>query len=210
MHHDPTFWLLARAAGIAAYVLLTTSVLAGLLLKSRPSSRLRAATVTELHKSLAVSSVAALALHGVALVLDTTVKVTVLALLVPGLVSYRPAAVAAGVIAGWLLAAVTVSFWLRKRIGARAWRKLHWATYGLFVFATIHGITAGTDATQPWARNLYLGAVAAVAFATVWRALVRPARRAAPRNTTRPAERALTNDTAWPARRQALTEGETA
>ena len=179
MQHDPTFWLLARSAGLAAYVLLTGSVLAGLVLKSRPSVRLRAAIVTEFHKALAVLAVAALALHGAALVLDSTVKVTLTSLLVPGLVSYRPAAVAAGVVAGWLLAAVTASFWLRKHIGARTWRRLHWATYALFVLATVHGITAGTDSTQPWARDLYLGAVAAVVFGTVWRVLVRPAKRRA-------------------------------
>ena len=66
MHHDPTFWLLARAAGITAYALLTLSVLAGLLVKSRPFAKLRAATVTEIHKSLALMGLGALALHGAA------------------------------------------------------------------------------------------------------------------------------------------------
>lgn len=177
MHHDPTFWLIARAAGLTAYALLTLSVLAGLVLKSRPSRRLRAASVAELHKTLALTSLGALALHGAALVLDTTVRVTPVALLVPGLVAYRPAAVAVGVIGGWLLVLVTASFWLRKRIGVRNWRRLHWATYALFVVATVHGIAAGTDSTQPWARDLYLGAVGAVAAATAWRALVHPTRK---------------------------------
>ena len=105
-HHDPTFWLLARSAGLSAYVLLTLSVLAGLTLRSRPSPRLRAPLVAELHKTLAVSGLAALALHGVALVLDSTVKVTPAALVVPALVSYRPAAVAVGVVGGGLFGTV--------------------------------------------------------------------------------------------------------
>lgn len=180
MRHDPTFWLLARSAGLTAYALLTLSVLAGLVLKSRPSRRLRAAAVADLHKTLALTSIAALALHGVALVLDTTVKITVPALLMPGLVSYRPTAVAAGVVGGWLLVAITSSFWLRRRIGVAVWRRLHWLTYALFALATAHGITAGSDAYQPWARDLYLGAVGAVAAATVWRALVRPTRKRVP------------------------------
>jgi methionine sulfoxide reductase heme-binding subunit len=99
------------------------------------------------------------------------------ALLVPGLVTYRPLAVAGGVVAGWLFALVTASFWLRKRIGVRTWRRLHWATYLLFVLATVHGLTAGSDTVQPWARDLYLGAVGAVALATAWRALVHPTRK---------------------------------
>jgi methionine sulfoxide reductase heme-binding subunit len=180
MHHDPTFWLLARAAGLTAYVLLALSVLAGLVLKSRPSRRLRPASVVDAHKTLAVSSLGALGLHGAALVLDSTVKVTVIALLVPGLVAYRPMGVAAGVVAAWLLATVTVSFWLRTRIGVRAWRRLHWATYALFVLATLHGLAAGTDTAQPWGRGLYLGAIGAVTAATAWRALVHPTRKGVP------------------------------
>ena len=177
MHHDPTFWLIARAAGLTAYGLLTLSVFAGLVLKSRPSRRLRPATVVDLHRTLALTSIGALALHGAALVLDTTVKVSPAALLVPGLVAYRPTAVAAGVVAGWLLLLVTASFWARRHIGARNWRRLHWATYALFWLATVHGITAGTDTAQPWARDLYLGALGAVALATAWRALVQPIRK---------------------------------
>ena len=119
MHHDPTFWLLARASGLTAYVLLTLSVLAGLVLKSRPFARLRAATVTEIHKTLALTGLGALVLHATSLVLDTTVKVSIPALLVPGLVAYRPVAVAAGVVAAWLLVLITASFWFRKRIGVR-------------------------------------------------------------------------------------------
>lgn len=180
MHHDPTFWLLARASGLTAYVLLTLSVLAGLVLKSRPTTRLRPAGVADVHKTLALSGIGALVLHAVSLVLDTTVKVSLAALVVPGLVAYRPAAVAAGVVGGWLFAVITASFWLRKRIGVRMWRRLHWFTYALFGLATIHGITAGTDASQPWARGLYLGALGSVVAATAWRALVPPARKERP------------------------------
>lgn len=176
MHHDPTFWLLARASGLTAYTVLTLSVLAGLVLKSRPFRSLRAPDVVEVHKTLALTGLGALVLHGVSIVLDTTVKVSLVALFVPGLVAYRPAAVAAGVVAAWLFAVVAASFWVRRRIGTRLWRRLHWLTYALFGLATIHGISAGTDSTQPWARALYLGALGAVVAATAWRALVPPSR----------------------------------
>ncbi len=180
-HRDPTFWLLARASGITAYLVLTLSVLAGLVLKSRPFARLRAATVAEVHKSLALAALGALALHATSLVLDTTVKVSVSALVIPGLVAYRPLAVAAGVVAAWLFALITASFWLRKRIGMRAWRRLHWFTYALFGLSTFHGVTAGTDTARPWMHAIYLGAAGAVAGATAWRALVPPARRSIPK-----------------------------
>jgi methionine sulfoxide reductase heme-binding subunit len=175
--HDPTFWLLARSAGFAAYVLVTASVLAGLTLRSRPSARLRAAVVAEVHKTLALCGLGALALHGTALVLDSTVKVTPTALVVPGLVAYRPTAVAVGVVAGWLFVTVVSSFWLRSHIGVKAWRRLHWLTYALFLAATFHGLAAGTDTQRPWATALYLGAVGAVAAATAWRAVAVPPRK---------------------------------
>jgi sulfoxide reductase heme-binding subunit YedZ len=184
---DPTFWLLARASGLSAYVLLTASVLAGLVLKSRPLGRaLKAGSVMDVHRFLSLLGVGMLALHGAALTLDQTVKMPLAGLFVPGASPYRPAAVALGVLAAELMALVIVSFSLRRRIGQRNWRRLHWATYALFLLGTFHGLLAGTDSSQPWARSLYLGAVGAVAFATVWRALTRPTR-AAPRSAPTPA-----------------------
>jgi methionine sulfoxide reductase heme-binding subunit len=172
MKTDPTFWLLARASGLTAYVLVTASVLAGLVLKSRPFGRaVRTASVTDVHRFLALLGLGALGLHGVALVLDRTVHMPLVALLVPGASSYRPFAVSLGVLSAELMALVVVSFSLRRRIGTRNWRRLHWATYLVFVMGTAHGLLAGTDSSQPWARDLYLGAVGAVVFATAWRAL---------------------------------------
>lgn len=183
MTRDPTFWLLARASGLTAYALLTLSVLAGLVLKSRPfGTALKPAKVTDLHRTLALLGLGAIVMHGVALLLDTTVKVTPLALLVPGLVPYRPIATALGVLAAEAMVVVYASFSLRRRIGAANWRRLHWATYGIFATATVHGLAAGTDTA--WALGLYLASVGAVALAAAYRFLARPAAR-------RPARRPL-------------------
>ena len=173
MTHDPTFWILARAGGLTAYLLLTASVLAGLVLKSRPfGARLRAAAVADVHRTLALLGLGFVAVHGLTLLLDSTVRITPLALFVPGLTGYRPVATALGVIGAELMVLVYASFSLRRRIGARNWRRLHWATYAVFVLATLHGLSAGTDTTRPWALALYLGAVGAVATATAWRFLI--------------------------------------
>jgi len=174
MRHDPTFWLLARSSGLTAYVMLTFSVLAGLVLKSRPFRSLKPAAVADVHRVLALLGLGALAGHAIALVLDTTVHVSVAGLFVPGLVSYRPVWTSLGILAAELMILVYASFSVRKRIGVKNWRRLHWATYGIFGAATVHGIGAGTDAGQPWVFGLYVGAVAAVAAATTWRFLVPP------------------------------------
>lgn len=184
MKTDPTFWLLARASGFTAYLLLTASVLAGLVLKSRPFRSLKPAAVTDTHRFLAMLGLLALAGHGLALVVDRTVRMPLAGLIVPGLSSYRPLGVGVGVLAAELMLAVYVSFALRKRIGTKNWRRLHWATYAIFAGATLHGVAAGTDSAQPWARAIYLGAVGAVAFATAWRAIAGSGSLTPPATTT--------------------------
>jgi methionine sulfoxide reductase heme-binding subunit len=171
---DPTFWMLARATGLTAYALLTTSILAGLVLKSRPFRSLRPAAVTDTHRFLALLGLGAVALHGMALTLDATIHLGPAALLVPGLSPYRPVATGVGVLAAELMLLVYASFSMRRRIGTRNWRRLHWATYAIFAAATVHGIAAGTDTAQPWAFSLYLSAIALVVAATAWRALTPP------------------------------------
>ena len=184
MKTDPTFWLLARASGLTAYGLLTASVLAGLVLKSRPFGRaLKPAAVVDVHRFLALLGLGMLGVHGVTLMLDGTVRMPLAGLLVPGASPYRAAAVAVGVVGAELMVLVYISFFLRSRIGARNWRRLHWATYVVFLLATVHGVASGTDSGQPWAHGLYLGALGAVAFATAWRALDRPTRPAIERST---------------------------
>ena len=117
---DPTFWLLARASGLTAYVLLTGSVLAGLAVKSRPFGRaVKTASATDVHRFLALLGLGMLALHGVALTLDRRCTSTPAALLVPGLSPYRPASVAYGVLAAELAVLIVVSFSLRRRIGMK-------------------------------------------------------------------------------------------
>ena len=175
---DPTFWILARASGMTAYLLVTVSLLAGLVLKSRPlGTRVKPAAVTDLHRFLALMALAATAIHGLALVFDTAVPIDVAGLLVPGRIHYRPLWTGAGVIGAELMVVIYVSFSQRKRIGVRNWRRLHWLTYAVFASVTVHGLFAGSDSANRWAQPVYLGAIGAVAFATAWRALVRPARK---------------------------------
>ena len=175
MKGDPTFWILARASGLVAYVLLTSSVLAGLVLKARPlGTRLKPGAITDLHRFLALLGLGALVLHGLALVLDTAVPISISDLLVPGLAPYRPLATGLGVLAAELMLVVYASFSLRKRIGARYWRRLHWATYLIFALATVHGLAAGTDSGTTWALAIYGAATGAILAATAWRALIPP------------------------------------
>jgi predicted ferric reductase len=156
---------------------MTVAVLAGLVLKSRPAGRaLKAASVTDVHRFLTLLALGAVAIHGTALVLDSTVPIRPLALVVPGLSPYRPVWTSFGVVTAELAALIVLSFSLRRKIGVKAWRRLHWTTYIVFAAATVHGLGAGTDSTHSWAFTFYLAAVGSVVFATAWRALTRTPR----------------------------------
>ena len=130
MTHDPTFWLLARASGMTAYVLVTLSVLAGLVLKSRPFARLRpgdghagpprARAERDRARSPCTASRSCSTRPSRCRRSRSSI---------PGLIAYRPLATSLGVLAAELTILVYASFSLRRRIGFRAWRALHWATY---------------------------------------------------------------------------------
>lgn len=78
-------------------------------------------------------------------------------LLVPGTAAYRPLAVAFGVVAAELLAALAVTNHYRKRLPHRLWRRLHMLNFAVWGLALVHGLTAGTDARTTWALVLYAG-----------------------------------------------------
>lgn len=177
MSHDPTFWLIARATGLLALTLVSATVVAGLVLKGRPLPKLRPAGVTDVHRFLSLLGLMAVALHGAALVLDSTVEVTPQALVVPGLVPYRPVWTGAGVVVAELMLLVHLSFRYRARIGVRNWRRLHFVTYAVFAGAMVHGLLAGSDSDRPWALPAYVLITGIVVGLTAWRATT-PARRA--------------------------------
>ena len=146
-----------------------------------------AAEAARLEDPVGLAGLGALGLHGIALVLDATVEVPPLALVVPGLVDYRPWPVGVGVVAADVMAVVTASFWARKWIGAKAWRRLHWLSYAAFLLASAHGLLAGSDSGRWWAVAIYAGAAGSVTLATAWRAVgSRPGRETARRRAPRP------------------------
>ncbi len=156
-------WMLARGSGVAAYLLLSGATIWGLLLASKVLDRSASARdLTWVHESLSLAAVAATLVHMVSLWLEEFIDFDLRHLLIPGASTFRPVPVALGVVAFWALAVITPSFYLRHRIGQRAWRTLHFATFGCFLAAAIHGITAGTDTGQPVMVVMYATTLTAV------------------------------------------------
>ena len=154
MKHDPTFWLLARASGLVAYGLVTATLVAGLTLKTRVLRRVKPASITDVHRFLSLTGLVAVATHAAALVLDTSIKVSLPALVIPGLVPYRTLWTSLGVVTLELMVILHVSFRLRKLIGNHVWRRLHYASFLAFAGATAHGLLSGSDSGHLCARDL--------------------------------------------------------
>jgi ferric reductase like protein len=169
--HTTLLWYTARAAGIVTWALLAASVLWGLVLSTRVlRGRPRPAWLLDLHRFLGGAAVVFLAVHVVTIVFDTYVHFGLVEVLVPVTGSWRPGAVAWGIVAMYLLVAVELTSLARARLPKRVWDSSHYIAFPLFLFASIHALTAGTDRAAPALRVAVFAAGAAVAMLTVIRA----------------------------------------
>ncbi|HVC86633.1 MAG TPA: hypothetical protein VNC40_04310 [Gaiellaceae bacterium] len=141
----PIAWLIARAAGLVAFGLLTLSVWLGLAMSTRLLGSKRMKPLLGLHRTLVWTGLAAVGLHVVALMLDPVMHFSALTAIVPFASPYKPGAVAAGVVGGWLSLAIAASFYLRKWIGQKGWRRLHYAAFAGFALSLGHALFVGTD-----------------------------------------------------------------
>ena len=181
----PVAWLVARAAGLVAFGLLTLSVWLGLSISTRLFAPRHMKSLVAWHQTLVWTAVGMFTLHGLALLLDPTLHFGFLAVLVPGAAPWRPLAVSAGVVAGWLMLLLAVSFRYRRRIGQKNWRRLHYAAFAAFALGLGHGLTVGSDLRGGMGLVAATLALAPVLWLTFFRilspqALARPARAASP------------------------------
>jgi sulfoxide reductase heme-binding subunit YedZ len=175
----PGLWYATRAAGLVALLLLTVSVLLGVLTAGRLSSpRWPRFLTVGLHRNLSLLVLAFLALHIGTTVLDSYTSIQLSAAFIPFISSYKRGWLGLGAVALDLLIALVATSLTRIRLGHRAWRLVHWSAYACWPVAVAHGVGAGTDERTAWAAGLTIGCVAAVAGAVAWRLLQRwPQRR---------------------------------
>jgi len=168
------WWHLSRASGIVAWGLLLASSLWGILLATRLLKPYdRPAWLRDLHTWLGALTVLGTALHVAAIVADSYVHFGLADVAVPFASSWKPVAVAWGVVGAYLLLAVQASSLLMRRIPRRAWRSIHMASYALFVSVSVHAFTAGTDRTADAFQAFGIAVVAVMLGATALRALHR-------------------------------------
>jgi methionine sulfoxide reductase heme-binding subunit len=176
-----TTWIILRAAGVGAYLTLFFSVAFGLMATSAPfDKRFAKQSAISIHQFLSTVGLVLLGVHIGGLLLDSYIHFGPKEILVPGASTYRPVAVAFGVVGMYAMVLVLVSSWMRRHYSAKLWRRLHLLAVPAFVLSMVHGVFAGADASRRWMFLIYLTTACIVVFLLILRGLtvgLRPARR---------------------------------
>jgi Ferric reductase like transmembrane component len=179
---SPLDWYAARAAGIAAYVLLSFVVVLGLTMARHARiARWPRFALLDVHRFAGLLVGAFIAIHVATIAIDAWLPFSLTSIVVPFASRYRPAWVALGVVAAELLLALAVTNHYRERLPYRFWRRAHYLNFAVWSFATLHGVASGTDRSAAWSLALYAASTASVGTAVAWRAArgrVLPRRRA--------------------------------
>ena len=143
------FWITSRAAGFAALVLASLAVSLGLLMSTKllkgRTSELRAA-----HDTLALATIVAIVIHGVSLLGDHFLHPSLFDIAIPFVSSYKTLWTSLGIVGGWGLIVLGLSYYARRWVGAVRWRKLHRFTALAWLAGLVHALGEGTDAGQLW------------------------------------------------------------
>lgn len=143
------FWITSRAAGGAALLLASASVALGLMMSSKRRSANKR-DFRAIHEALSLTTLAMVALHGLSLLGDSFLNPGLGGITIPFVGAYRPLWTGIGIIAGYGLAVLGLTYYFRDRIGAVRWRRAHRLTAVFWLLAIGHTIGAGSDAAQPW------------------------------------------------------------
>jgi len=163
-------WYATRASGYTALVMLSATVVLGLLTSSRQSTREWPRFVVQsLHRNLSLLVVVFLVIHIATSIIDPFAKLTVLDAVVPFIATYRPLWLGLGVVSLELLIAITATSLLRHRLRWRTWQVVHMLAYVSWPVAVVHGVGTGTDTKSVWALLVVTACVVVVVGALTWR-----------------------------------------
>lgn len=169
MNTVQAWWYVTRAAGLIAYFLLWLSMVWGMAISTRIfHPAVEGAYSYDFHEYLSLLGLGFVLLHVVVLLFDQFLPFSGWQILIPFIDSYRPLWVGLGIIGFYLLLLVTVTFYIRSTIGAKAFRSIHILSLVGYLGITLHGLFAGTDSALPVTKLLYVGSFLAVIFLTLY------------------------------------------
>jgi sulfoxide reductase heme-binding subunit YedZ len=163
-------WYVTRAAGVVAYLLLWLSTAWGLAVSSKIFDPLLHRFFTyDMHQFISLLALGFVALHVVVLRADKYLPFSIAQILVPFAAPYRPVWVGVGVIGFYLMLLVSVTFYVRQRIGYPIFRVIHYASFVAYLAALAHGLLAGTDSSLWTTQLIYAASALVVIFLFVYR-----------------------------------------
>jgi predicted ferric reductase len=167
------YWYLSRGSALVAYGLLWFSMVLGVGVTNKLAAKWPGlGKSNELHQYISILGIAFGLFHGLILLGDAYSNFKLVQILVPFTTStYRPLAVGLGQIGFYLWAVLLGSFYVRKRIGSKAWRFIHYFSYLTFISVLLHALLAGSDAGLQATQIYYWVTGAALLFLTVYRIL---------------------------------------
>jgi predicted ferric reductase len=169
---DHPYWYLGRAGGLVAFSLMFISVILGVAISSRIFDGLLArGWFFELHKFVSLLLIGAVAFHAFVMLPDPYANYTVAELLIPLRSHIMPEATAVGIVSFYALILVSLSFYLTRWIGQKAWRQLHYLTFLAYGAGTVHAIWAGTDSELLGVRYVFFATGVALVFFILYRML---------------------------------------
>jgi predicted ferric reductase len=168
------YWYLSRASAMVAYGLLWLSMALGLIITNKLARVWPGGPIAfDLHQFASLIGLAFALFHALILMGDKYINYDLAQVLVPFNSSgYKPVWVGLGQIGFYLLAIVGLSFYVRKRLGNRSWRLIHYFSFLTFALALLHGIFAGTDSTVMAIQIFYWATGASLLFLLVYRILI--------------------------------------
>lgn len=166
-------WYLTRTTAFVAYILLWMSMVLGLMITNKMARIWPGGPVAfDIHQYTSLLGLGFALFHALILLGETYVKYGLIEVLIPfASVNYAPFWVGLGQLGFYLLAAVALSFYVRRSLGRQAWRAIHFLSFAMFLLALLHGLGSGTDTKTGWAVALYLMTGGSVLFLTLYRVL---------------------------------------
>jgi sulfoxide reductase heme-binding subunit YedZ len=162
---DHLFWLASRSAGVLAWLALSASMIIGLSMATKVAPRSLTPRLRVAHERIALVALVALAAHGLLLLGDSFLRPGLLDIVIPFGIDHARFWTGLGTIAGYITAALSLSYYARKRIGARRWRNAHRWIPIAWLLGAAHVIGAGSDIGDLWMQvpfALTIGAVLAL------------------------------------------------
>jgi sulfoxide reductase heme-binding subunit YedZ len=147
--HGQFFWITTRAAGSVALLASSVSLCVGLMMSGRLVKG-RRVDLRVVHEALSLTAIVALGVHVASLLADSFFHPSLFDVTVPFVSGYREPWMSIGIIGGWAIALLGLSYYARRMIGPDRWRRLHRWTAAAWVLGLVHSIGEGTDSGRMW------------------------------------------------------------